>query len=182
MDAENKKFLKNGAKVLGEMILPGTSLLIEEKVPTGLLHVGAGVLARTVAGAPGMALVAANSLSLSMTGRNLLDVIRSGPEDDPRDPALAQRVEAEVARGTPFEILKADLLEDLEDLFEESKARWSKARSVPPAQDDDDPIVLPFRLSELASPPGTERSSVEPPSTTAFSSSPATVKDPESQP
>ncbi|HEX7645525.1 MAG TPA: DUF6072 family protein [Burkholderiaceae bacterium] len=70
-DAE--KMFGAGAKLLGEVVLtPGASLLLDGEIKSGMGHVLAGLVARTVLGVPGMILVAADSYSTSVTGKSLL--------------------------------------------------------------------------------------------------------------
>jgi hypothetical protein len=62
-----------GAKLLGEAALtPGTSLLLDGNIKSGMGHVLAAMVARTMFGVPGLILVAANSYSTSTTGKSLL--------------------------------------------------------------------------------------------------------------
>jgi hypothetical protein len=70
---EENNILKNGARLLGETILtPGASLLCDGQVKSGLLHVGAGLIARFTLGMPGLLVVAADSYSKTVTGKSLL--------------------------------------------------------------------------------------------------------------
>lgn len=66
------KSVRNGIKILGEGMLPGASLLMDEKVGPGLVHMGAALIARAAFGVPGIAVVAANSLCTSITGKGLM--------------------------------------------------------------------------------------------------------------
>lgn len=71
MTQENS-VLKNGARLIGETIItPGTSLLCDGQIKSGLLHVGAGLIARFTLGMPGLLLVAADSYSKTVTGKSL---------------------------------------------------------------------------------------------------------------
>jgi hypothetical protein len=71
--SEEINVVKNGARLLGEtFITPGASLLANGQVGNGLLHVGAGIVARMFLGVPGMMLVAANSYSKTVTGKHVL--------------------------------------------------------------------------------------------------------------
>ena len=70
---EENSVLKNGGRLLGEtLITPGTSLLVDGQIKSGLLHVGAGLIARFTLGLPGLVLVAANSYSKTVTGDSLM--------------------------------------------------------------------------------------------------------------
>jgi hypothetical protein len=71
MSQENS-VLKNGARLIGEtFISPGTSLLCDGQIKSGLLHAGAGLVARFTLGMPGLLLVAADSYSKTVTGKSL---------------------------------------------------------------------------------------------------------------
>ncbi len=71
--SEENNVLKNGARLLGEtFITPGASLLANGQIGHGLLHVGAGIIARMFLGVPGMMVVAANSYSKTVTGKHVL--------------------------------------------------------------------------------------------------------------
>jgi hypothetical protein len=72
-ETEGKDGLKLGVKFLGESIVPGGSNYLEGDVTTGIAHTILGYAARSVFGLPGLLLVSANSLTKSVTGRNLLD-------------------------------------------------------------------------------------------------------------
>lgn len=64
--------LANGAKVLGEVVvLPGTSLIADGDMRSGVLHGVVGVTAAIVFGPIGWLAVAANSYSRSVTGHHL---------------------------------------------------------------------------------------------------------------
>jgi len=141
MDAEEKKVLKNGAKVLGELILPGTSLLMEEKLPQGMAHVGAAVAAKLAFGAPAVALVAANSLSMSITGKGLYGHLMEQTARDPRDVSLKDKVSQDIQNGASFDEIKEDVLEDIEDLYREVLARIRKSEPASPASSQAKPAA-----------------------------------------
>ena len=69
--------LANGAKILGEYVLPGGSLMLEGRVGSGLLHTAVGLVALSllgpIAGPIGRLLVSANAFSTSVGYRNVLD-------------------------------------------------------------------------------------------------------------
>lgn len=113
--AENQnEILRNGVKVLGEaVVLPGTSLLLDGKIKSGALHVGGGILAKLVFGLPGLALVAANSYSQSVTGQSLLQNLlqHKVPES-----SLSKIVEQDLAAGKSPDEIKAGLAEDVDDI------------------------------------------------------------------
>jgi hypothetical protein len=64
--------LGNAAKIIGEAVLPGASLVMEGQVATGLLHTVAAVVGGALLGPIGVILVAANSYSSSVRGEGLL--------------------------------------------------------------------------------------------------------------
>jgi hypothetical protein len=109
----------NGVKLVGEiLLLPGTSLLLDGKVKPGLLHAGAGVLARLVLGFPGLAVVAANSYSLSLTGKNLFSVLfrSEGREAG----SLVEQVRRKLASGFSLKEIQESISEDIEDIYVEA--------------------------------------------------------------
>lgn len=58
--------LNNGAKLLGETILPGASLLMEGRFGAGALHTVGAIVACTLLGPLGALVVAADSFSRSL--------------------------------------------------------------------------------------------------------------------
>jgi hypothetical protein len=60
-----------GIKILGETLVPGASLVLDGKILPGAVHLVGGLVARWALGPVGWLLVAANSYSKSVTGRNL---------------------------------------------------------------------------------------------------------------
>lgn len=65
--------LANGAKLIGETVLPGASLLLDGKFVNGAVHTVAGLGARIALGPIGVALICADSFSKSVTDKNLWD-------------------------------------------------------------------------------------------------------------
>ncbi len=64
--------LVNGIKAIGDtMVLPGSSLLIDGDVKSGVIHAVGGVLGRAVLGPVGWLLVGANAFSNSVSGKHL---------------------------------------------------------------------------------------------------------------
>jgi hypothetical protein len=61
----------NSVKLVGEALLPGTSLLIEGKFVEGAVHTALGLGARAVLGPVGCMIIAGDSFSKSVTGKNL---------------------------------------------------------------------------------------------------------------
>lgn len=121
MSDKKNKTVSNGLKLVGEtLFLPGSSLLVDGNIKSGLLHAGAGIAARTLLGGPFFLLVAANSFSLSLTGENLVTNLLS--PKDARTSNLGKRVKAEIAEGVPLHEIQESVLEDVEDLYLEAKA------------------------------------------------------------
>jgi hypothetical protein len=134
MQKNSEKVLKNGLKLVGEMFVPGTSLLLDEKIRPGVTHVAVGLLARVVWGVPGLMLVAANSFSQSVTGKSLIANLIHGSPKDPRDVNLAAKVAADVAEGLTYEEIRADIIEDIEDLYQEAMAGKAQNARTPNKQ------------------------------------------------
>jgi hypothetical protein len=65
--------LSNGAKLLGETIVPGASLLMDGKFANGAAHVAVGLGAKLALGPVGVLLVCADSFSKSTTDKFLWD-------------------------------------------------------------------------------------------------------------
>ena len=63
--------LERGIKLVGERFAPGSSLLLDGELALGAAHLVGGLAARAVFGPLGWILVAANSYSRSVTGKNL---------------------------------------------------------------------------------------------------------------
>jgi hypothetical protein len=59
------------AKMMGEFVVPGGSLMASGNLRGGLAHLLGSVLARAILGAPGLLLVRANSLSNFHSGKHL---------------------------------------------------------------------------------------------------------------
>lgn len=82
--------LLNLLKLAGEVvILPGTSLLMQGKVPQGATHALLGVLARaalgTVGGTVGWLVLAANSYAKSTSGTYLHDYVVGAVTSEPQE-------------------------------------------------------------------------------------------------
>ncbi len=72
MENNTDKTVPNAVKLVGDSIIPGSSLLIDGQLLAGAGHFLVGGLARTALGPLGFALVAANSYVRSTTGQGLL--------------------------------------------------------------------------------------------------------------
>ncbi len=66
-----------GIKLVGEVVAPGTSLLLDGNVSLGAIHLVGGWLAKKALGPVGWLLVAANSYSQSVTGKNLMEHLQT---------------------------------------------------------------------------------------------------------
>lgn len=66
-----------GLRILGETRVPGASQILDGKIKSGVLHIAAAVVARSLLGGLGVALVAANSYSKSTSGKNLLEQVKT---------------------------------------------------------------------------------------------------------
>ncbi|HEY3381335.1 MAG TPA: DUF6072 family protein [Vicinamibacterales bacterium] len=107
-----------GLRVAADMLLlPGSSLLLDGKVKPGLLHVGVGVAAGFALGIPAALLVAANSISLSFTGKNLASALIGA--QDPRDVTLTAKIRQDVDKGLSLEEIQETVREDVEDVYAE---------------------------------------------------------------
>jgi hypothetical protein len=81
----------NAVKGIADASLPGASLLIEGNIKSGTLHVVSGLVARALFGPIGWIAVAADSFSLSVTGKHLyqqfvnvdVDVSKAQPTQPP---------------------------------------------------------------------------------------------------
>lgn len=83
---------KNAIKLVGEVFIPGASLLMDGKILAGGAHFVAGTLAKIALGPIALFAVIANSYSTSTTGKNLIkqfssikDEIKPKDEIEPKD-------------------------------------------------------------------------------------------------
>ena len=63
----------NGVKAVGEVFVPGASLVLDGNVKGAATHVVAGLVAKALIGPIGWGLVAADSFSVSVSGKSLYD-------------------------------------------------------------------------------------------------------------
>jgi hypothetical protein len=68
---EGKNVVGNGLMLVGDMMFPGTSLLLGGRVKEGVTHSLLGWAGRAVLGPVGWAVIAANSYSKATTNKNL---------------------------------------------------------------------------------------------------------------
>ncbi len=87
--------LANGAKLIGETVLPGASLLLDGKFVNGALHSVAGIGARLALGPIGVALICADSFSKSVTDKNLWDHASEAYHANAEKRAAAKAAKAE---------------------------------------------------------------------------------------
>ena len=75
--AEESSPLGNAVKLVGEIaFVPGTSLLLDGKINSGVAHAAIGFAARALFGLPGLVLVAADSYSESVSGKGLYEHVK----------------------------------------------------------------------------------------------------------
>ena len=67
--------IANGAKLIGETLIPGASLLMDGQFVNGAVHAAVGTVARLALGPVGLFLVCADSFSKSTTDKTLWDHI-----------------------------------------------------------------------------------------------------------
>ena len=74
---------QNAVKLLGEVVLPGASLLMDGRIVEGGAHLLAGMAAGAILGPIGLAVVVANSYSRSTVGKHLVNhFIKASPETE----------------------------------------------------------------------------------------------------
>ncbi|MCA9716989.1 MAG: hypothetical protein H6713_38010 [Myxococcales bacterium] len=91
MDNNSNNTVPNAIKLVGDSLVPGSSLLIDGQLLAGAGHFLVGGLARTALGPLGFALVAANSYVRSTTGKGILKHIKKdAPAAAPKQEAAPQ--------------------------------------------------------------------------------------------
>jgi hypothetical protein len=114
--AINNSVLAQGLKIFGEVALsPGTSLLLDGKLRSGIAHVGVGLIARRVFGLPGLLLVGANSYSQSVTGKSLLGHVQTFAGN--KEETLGQRVKKAMDENKSLAEILETIAEDVEDKY-----------------------------------------------------------------
>ena len=82
--------VQNAVKLLGEVVVPGASLMMDGRIVEGGAHLLAGVAAGALLGPIGLAVVVANSYSRSTVGKHLFNhFVKVSP--DSSEPALKKR-------------------------------------------------------------------------------------------
>ena len=79
MEMDNAQAVKTGVQFASEVIVPGGSNIVNGDFKTGGIHAALGLAAKAIFGIPGLLIVSANSLSTAVTGRNLIDLVKSVP-------------------------------------------------------------------------------------------------------
>ncbi|MDO9025987.1 DUF6072 family protein [Zwartia sp.] len=87
--------LVNGAKLVGESMLPGASLLLDGKFVNGAAHAAAGIGARIALGPIGVALICADSFSKSVTDKFLWDHVSDAYKASTEKRAAAKAAKAQ---------------------------------------------------------------------------------------
>jgi hypothetical protein len=97
--ANAANIFSNGAKLIGEAVLPGASLLLDGKFVNGAVHSVAGLGARAALGPIGVALICADSFSKSVTDKFLWDHMSDAYKftTEKRAAAKAAKAEAKAA-------------------------------------------------------------------------------------
>jgi len=72
-DTSGVNSIANGAKLVGETLIPGASLLMDGQFVNGAIHAAVGTAARLALGPIGLLLVCADSFSKSTTDKSLWD-------------------------------------------------------------------------------------------------------------
>lgn len=94
-NANTANILANGAKLIGEAVLPGASLLLDGKFVNGAAHSVAGLGARAALGPLGVALICADSFSKSVTDKFLWDHMSDAYKFTTEKRAAAKAAKAE---------------------------------------------------------------------------------------
>ena len=95
--ANDLNVLTNGAKLVGESVLPGASLLMDGQFVSGAAHAAIGIGARLALGPAAVVLVCADSFSKSVTDKSLWTHLQD---------AIAERKAAKAAKAAE----KADVV------------------------------------------------------------------------
>jgi len=88
--------LTNGAKILGESVIPGASLLMDGHFLNGAAHAAVGIFARVAMGPLAVVLVCADSFSKSVTNKFLWDHVKDGIEARKQANAAKAAAQAEM--------------------------------------------------------------------------------------
>ncbi|HTF72724.1 MAG TPA: DUF6072 family protein [Edaphobacter sp.] len=94
MAVNNAQAVKTGVQFAGEVIIPGGSNLVSGDYKTGGIYAALGLAAKAIFGVPGLLVVSASSLTNAVTGRNLIDFVKSVPPlelDEPTSKPASKR-------------------------------------------------------------------------------------------
>ena len=69
----NSGVVCNTIKLVGEILVPGASLLVDSDIKTGVGHLVVGLAARSLLGRLGLAVVNVNSFAQSVSDKSLFD-------------------------------------------------------------------------------------------------------------
>lgn len=105
--------LANGAKLIGEAVLPGASLLLDGKFVNGAAHSVAGLGARAALGPLGVALICADSFSKSVTDKFLWDHMSDAYKFTTEKRAAAKAAKAEAKAAAEAETVAAEAQADV---------------------------------------------------------------------
>jgi len=101
MEESKSNVTGNGVKLLGEALLPGASLMMDGNIIVGGAHTIVSTLARLVLGPFGVALVAANAYSSSVTGKGLLAQVAQVAQRMKKPAAAAAEAPVDAAPAKP---------------------------------------------------------------------------------
>jgi hypothetical protein len=107
--------LANGAKLIGEAVLPGASLLLDGKFVNGAVHSVAGLGARAALGPLGVALICADSFSKSVTDKFLWDHMSDAYKFTTEKRAAAKAAKAEAKAAAEAEAASAEAQVEVTD-------------------------------------------------------------------
>lgn len=106
-NANPSNILANGAKLIGEAVLPGASLLLDGNFVNGAAHSVAGLGARAALGPLGVALICADSFSKSVTDKFLWDHMSDAYKFTTEKRAAAKAAKAEAKAAAEAEKVEA---------------------------------------------------------------------------
>lgn len=79
MEMNNAQAVKTGVQFAGEVLVPGGSNFVSGDYKTGGIYAALGLAAKAVFGVPGLLVISASSFANAVTGRNLIDFVKSVP-------------------------------------------------------------------------------------------------------
>jgi hypothetical protein len=74
---ENIQTVKTGLQFASEVVIPGSSHLLNGDLKQAGIHAGLGILAGAIFGLPGLIIVAANSFTRANTGHHLYESLNT---------------------------------------------------------------------------------------------------------